>query len=251
MEDHKSDCGIVYVAAGPQYVEEAGVSARSVRRWMPQMPTTIWTDLPNRADSSVFTDIRKIEAPTFSSEDKVHAYAATPYARTLYLDTDTLLLGSVYEVFAVLERFDIACAHGPVRGTTSPEFLNDCPLAFAEPNAGVIAYNRNAQTLEFFRLWAERYQEQIRKYPHRKVDHPPLRRLLWETSIRFVTLPPEYNLRTPFPVFSGRMPVKILHGREPALSRAAQKINQESNSIRVYDFSKKTFGDRIRRFRGR
>ena len=245
-EKTKPDWGIVYAATGAGYVREAEVSAQSVRRWMPEMPVTIWTDDPARVSPGLFAEIRKIDQPTFSFLDRFEALNGTPYGKTLFLDTDTLLLAGVQEVFEVLDRFDFACAHGPVRGTDSPELLADCPAAFVEPNTGVVAFNRNAVTGELFRLWEERYRRQLRELSHRKNDQPSLRRVLWESDIRFVTLPPEYNLRTPFPVFSGRMPVKILHGREPALSRAARKIN-EHPGIRIYDFSKKTLSDRIRR----
>lgn len=244
---NKSDRGIIYVATGASYVKEAEVSAHSVRRWMPEMPTTIWTDDPARVSRSLFTEIRKIENPTFSFLDRFDPFCETPYAKTLYLDTDTLLLGSVHELFEILDRFDFACAHGPVRGTDSPELLADCPAAFVEPNAGVLAYNRKAETIRLFHLWAERYKQQLREFSHRKNDQPALRRVLWESRIKFLTLPPEYNMRTVFPVFAGRTKVKILHGREPGLSRAARKINLHSQSIRVYDFSKKTLSDRIRR----
>lgn len=244
---NQSDRGIIYVATGARYVKEAEGSAQSVRRWMPEIPTTIWTDDPARVRPALFTEIRKIENPSFSFLDKFESFCGTPYAKTLFLDSDTLLLGTIHEVFEILDRFDFACAHGPVRGTDSPELLAACPAAFVEPNTGVIAYNRNAETLGLLQLWAERYKQQLREISHRKSEQPSLRRILWESRIRFVTLPPEYNLRTPFPVFSGRMPVKILHGREPALSRAAKKINRHSHSIRIYDFSKKTFSDRIRR----
>lgn len=244
------DRGIIYVATGPRYVAEAAGSAQSVRRWMPDTPITLWTDDPARVNGAVFPDIRSIEKPVFSFADKFPAFRETPYTRTLFLDTDTLLLGPVHEVFDVLEQFDFACAHGPVRGTDSPELLADCPAAFAEPNTGVLVFNRNAETAKLFRLWAERYEEQMRRFPHRKSEQPPLRRTLWDSGIRFATLPPEYNLRTPFPVFSGRMPVKILHGREPSLSRAAARVNRDTTCIRVFDFSKKTLGDRLRRLAG-
>ena len=244
------DRGIIYVATGEAYRREAEFSARSVRRWMPEMPITLWTDDPDRVSPGLFTEINRIEQATYSFKDRFGPFTQTPYQRTLFLDTDTLLLGSVHEVFEVLDRFDFACAHGPVRGTDSPELLADCPTAFAEPNAGVIAYNRNAATLALFQRWAERYERQLIEFSHRKNDQPALRRVLWESNVRFATLPPEYNLRTPFPVFSGRMPVKILHGREPGLSRAARKINEHAQSIRIYDFSKKTLSDRIRRWLG-
>jgi len=246
-----NDRGIIYVATGARYLAEAEASAQSVRRWMPKTPMVIWTDDPGRVNSAVFAETRKIEKPAYSFSDKFHAFRETPYERTLFLDTDTLLLGPIPEVFDVLDQFDFACAHGPVRGTDSPELLADCPAAFAEPNAGVLAFNRNDKTARLFQLWAERYEDQLRRYPHRKSDQPPLRRTLWDSGIRFVTLPPEYNLRTPFPVFSGRMPVKILHGREPSLSRAAARINQDTTCIRIFDFSRRTFGDRLRRFLGK
>lgn len=242
-----NNCGIIYVATGARYVAEAEASAQSVRRWMPEIPVSLWTDDPGRVKGALFAEIKRIEKPALSFSDKFHAFRETPYDRALFLDTDTLLLGPVPEVFDLLDQFDFACAHGPVRGTDSPELLADCPAAFAEPNAGVLAFNRNENTARLFRLWAERYEEQMRRYPHRKSEQPPLRRTLWDSGIRFVTLPPEYNLRTPFPVFSGRMPVKILHGREPSLSRAAARVNQDTTCIRVFDFSRKTLGDRLRR----
>jgi hypothetical protein len=242
---------VLYIATGANYVKEAEASARSVRKWMPELPMALWTDDPSRVTKELFSEIHKIENPTFSFRDRFKPLRETPYARTLALDTDTLLIGAVPELFEILDQYDFAACHGPVRGTHSPELMADCPLAFVELNVGVMAYNRKPEIIELFNRWQARHEQQLREFPHRISIQPPLRRVLWESGMKFLTLPPEYNERTPYPVFSGRMPVKILHGRGLTLARAVEKINLHTDRIRVFDFSKETMRDRINRLLGR
>jgi len=85
---------------------------------------------------------------------------------------------------------------------------------------------KSSAVLNFFNEWSNIYKEYYDKNITIK-DQPSLRKALYNTSIRFYILPPEYNLRTTHPYFSGNMKVKILHGRGKSLLRAKNNINNK------------------------
>src|SRR5215216_6245967 len=101
--------GIVYVATGKKYIEEATLSASSVKRWMPGVPITVFTD--QSSAGSCFDTVVPVTSCGDGFKDKVLFMAQSPYDRTLFLDTDTYLCGSVQELFDLLGHFDLAMAH--------------------------------------------------------------------------------------------------------------------------------------------
>ncbi|MGF1482017.1 MAG: hypothetical protein ACFB4I_21470 [Cyanophyceae cyanobacterium] len=223
------DCGILYVATGERYCAEANLSASSVRNVMPDIPITIHTDSTNHLDIRLFDHIENLDQPTYSFFDKITPLCHSPYQKTLFLDTDTLVLESVYELFNVLEKFELTYCHAPDRGADNPKLLSVCPIAFVEPNTGVMSYRNTDRIANLFKNWSTYYQSLLAEIPRRvRHDQPALRKVLYDSDIRFLVLPPEYNLRTPKPIFKGRMPAKILHGREPTLSRAL-KVMKNNN----------------------
>ena len=60
----------------------------------------------------------------------------------------------------------------------------------------------------------------------RQTDQPAFKEALYRSKLNTTVLTTEYNLRTPFPFYACKK-VKILHGREPSLSKAALSINKE------------------------
>src|SRR5687768_14789745 len=102
--------GILYVATGRRYAAEAAHSLASVAAQMPGFPVAVATDLPGLFPAA---RVIPIEQPRRSFVDKIVGMLATPFADTLFLDTDTFLLRSVDHLFALLERFDVAAALEP------------------------------------------------------------------------------------------------------------------------------------------
>ena len=91
-----------------------------------------------------------------------------------------------------------------------------------------MVFNKNEKTSEFIQDWINIYKEFKEQNLTRK-DQPSFRKALYNSTLRFYILPPEYNLRTFFAYFAGSMPVKIIHGRGIPMERAKRNINKNLN----------------------
>lgn len=210
--------GIVYVASGHSFIEEAFASAKSVRSHMPDVPITLFThekvSHPAIDDVTVEEELGKENNP---KEGKIVCLNRTPYERTLFLDTDTYVCENVSEVFTLLDDFELAAAHDPARlyyaGESHPSSL---PESFPELNTGVLAFRGNSSLVHaLLDEWKERYGTMGGETPER--DQLSFREVLYESAIRMTVLPTEYNCRFNFPMYLDG-PVKILHGRHDYLS---------------------------------
>ena len=214
--------GIVYIATGKKYIDEACRSATSLKKNMPNMPITIFSS--EDVKSPDFDEVVIIKEPTYGFYDKVAHIYASPYDNTLFLDTDTYICDDFSEIFALLKNFDIATAHAPVRITYQ---INGTPNSFPEMNTGVILFKKSPQTDKLFDNWLVLFKEQMEqavKPPH---DQPAFREALFKSQLKVTTLTPEYNCRFIIPTFvSGK--VKILHGRCDDLSLVATEINSKT-----------------------
>jgi len=187
--------GILYIAAGAKYIRAAMRSAESVQRHSPGLSTHLFGDwrahgFDFSSSPAPFTSVAPIEHPHRRS--KVDLISQSPFERTLYLDTDTMLNDDVRGVFDVLDRFDIALCHAHRRNT--PDRLNPwrlpLPDAFPQYNAGVILFKRTPSVIALLEEWGRRFHE-----AGFQQDQRTLRELLWLSDLRLAALPPEYNVR--------------------------------------------------------
>lgn len=204
--------GVIYIATGEKFINEACESVASLKAKMPNIPVTIFAnkDIKN----SNFDQVIVIEKPDYNHVDKIKYMYASPYDYTLFIDTDTYISADFSEIFTLLDKFEMGVAHAPlnIRG-----FVNGVPESFQQLNTGVILYKKSPQVEKFFAKWLELY-----KPPN--ADQPTFRQALYNSQLRIVTLAPEYNCRFPFfGVVSGT--VKVLHGRHKNLPLVAEKIN--------------------------
>jgi len=218
--------GILYVATGERFRAEACRSAARVRELMPGIPIALASDL--EGPKELFDHQLAITNPQFNFSDKIGPLLSTPFERTVFLDTDTWLCEPVPEMFAILDRHDVAMAHAPMRFTAA----SAVPATFPECNSGVIAYNLNDRTRSLFALWEKLYQERLTNTGVID-DQPSLRDALWQSDVSFAALPPEYNFRFIMPAFAGRGGIKILHGRHHDYPVLEKMINS-SRSPRVF-----------------
>lgn len=216
--------GIIYIATGSEYVEEAHISARSVKRHN-NYPIAIITDEKSRIDRSVFDRVILAEKTQNGFLDQIKNMEKTPFDRTICLDTDIFIDGDITEVFEILDQFDMAASHDPDKFSTK---LDDIPNSFPEYNTGVIAYRSGNNFNEFISNWWEEYHST--KKSARGENQPSFRKALYFSQIRIATLPSEYNLMVRFPGKAyGK--VKIFHGRLKDLEGsggAAKYINVEN-----------------------
>ncbi len=183
------DHGIIYVAQGAGYLDLAERSAASVAAHNPGLPMLLFTDQP-AVKPGLFAEVRPI--PAGGPTPKLACLAESPFARTLYLDCDTLALAPFADLFALLDRFELAVAHD-VRRTSAlirEGHAVDPPYAFPQMNCGVLLYRRSPAMTAFLAEWRRRY-----RVAGRARDQISFRDLLWQSDIRFYVLPPEFNLR--------------------------------------------------------
>jgi hypothetical protein len=123
---------------------------------------------------------------------KVDYLGASPFAETLYLDSDTRVRGDLADLFRLLERFDLACAHrGSARHRRRKRIWRlDLPDAFPEHNGGVILYRGTPEVRGFLEAWRQAYVEL-----GITADQRSFREVLWASDLRVAVLPELYNAR--------------------------------------------------------
>jgi hypothetical protein len=227
--------GVVYVATGKEYIEEALVSAASVRNQMPNLLVTLFCD--QEVICPAVNDVVKIEVdPSFPGcAGKIPYIAASPYDQTLFLDSDTYVCGGLAELFDLLDAFDIAAAHSPTHAIYR---VDTAPDSFPEFNTGVILYRSSPPVHALFSSWAAIFARHLRRLArddiqwlrpadrrfHTLNDQGAFREALFQSRLRVATLSPVYNCRFSLPgCVDGA--VKIVHGRGVDLSKVAQAIN--------------------------
>ncbi len=225
--------GVIYVATGSRHVAEALRSARSLRIQMPDIHITLYCDIPElvaAAPDPLFSVILLQEVHQ-SCRDKIAPLARTPYSKTLFLDSDTFVCAALDDLFDMLDHYDIALAHAPDRCQYPMPHLPEC---FPELNSGVIAYRMNRKVRKLLSQWETTFRRLLNKDPMSYRDQHSLREALYQSEVRFLVLPPEYNFRTIVPNFAGRNGrVKIIHGRHADMAKVAARLNA-STAARVF-----------------
>lgn len=237
-----ADSGIIYVATGEVYNRETVRSAKSAKAHMPDLPVVLFTDQePAPQDAACFDEIRILSAPSRSFDDKILPLKSTPFRKTLFVDTDTVFLDPVPELFDLLERFDLAYCHAPNRiGSGENNRVSGVPDCFPEANTGVLLYNNIAAFRDLVDAWDKIYARQRCSPAPPSHDQPAFRQALYHSGIKSYVLPPEYNLRTPLPMFKGAgLNAKILHGRGASLERALKVVGPAGRRFGLYDFTDK------------
>ena len=226
MKESK-DRGFVFVATGEGYLREARQAAEAVRRCHPEIAICLITDLAIE-ERGPFTDILVPEEPVvFGPIDKLLAIHC-PYDRAVLLDTDTLTLDRLDDLFLVLDRFDLALLPETKRGWNYD--MPDVPAAFAEFNTGVVAFRKTAAVEQFFARWRQEYGT-LHTQAGIVNDQPSFRRTLYHSDLRVASLPSEYH-------FLGNVPnyimwkAKLIHARGD-LSAIGASVN-ESPGPRVF-----------------
>jgi hypothetical protein len=225
--------GVVYTAIRERFVEEARVSARSVRRFLPEARIALFTDQRIERTEPFDEVIRLTSLSDRPHLDKLHGMMRSPFAETLFLDTDTYVCGDVAELFELLARFDIAMTLDRRYYDAFPADVG-VPGSFCEFNQGVVAFRASERMQAMFRAsldWAQRLHASTGTPSD---DQIAMRLALYASDLRIAPLPLEYNCRFhSYGYLNGE--VRILHARIPGqrhdarnLDRIARKLNEHT-----------------------
>src|SRR6516162_7148098 len=105
-----SDEGILYIAFGQKYHDEARRSLRSLRK-VSNLPTVVITERSWAEEP--LPDHFIVRPPLKSTRAKpLYLYEATPFEKTLFLGTDTVIGRDVVPAFGLLKHYDIGVRFG-------------------------------------------------------------------------------------------------------------------------------------------
>jgi len=216
----RRDAGVLYYAIGAQYLDEAAISARSVRDRMPGLPLALITD--QSPPENLFDMVFPPEDGLGFKAQKMAALKRSPFEKTLYLDTDTYMAAPVPELFEALDDYDMAMAlSARQRQTDRRRGTPDCAPMW---NSGVIAYCRSAPVMTLLDAWLDMHGDDNGQ------DQPSLRHAMYERGLRCLPLPARYNFKFDFPQ-SLTHDAKILHGRHPELDALAGRLRADGHVV--------------------
>jgi len=232
--------GAIYIITqDPRYVGLLLTSAASLKRAMPDLPITVFSQFP--VESSLFERVEPAQPSRDGFYDKTRLIRNSPYERTLVIDADTYVREPVPELFSLLDHFDCAATHEEYVTT---DWHNrypriDIPSSFPEFNTGILMLKRSDRVTAMLEEWGKLYAQFLREKPGQAInDQPFFRVAAYYSDVRIATLPREYNCK-----FRGQGhlngPVKVLHGHvgfaldTEFASKAAGALNA-STKPRVY-----------------
>ena len=238
--------GLLYIALGASYLDEARRSAASAKVANPGLATAVVTDQAIEADAD-FDHVLAHEAPALSGDERFLARDRTayflkilpllrsPFERTIFLDTDTWVSGDLGPAFELMSRFDLLVTPAHIVRDYAFERdeapFSEVPDAFGYFNSGFFGFRRGEATRGFIEVWQSLYEGETRRFTVN--DQPALRLALWrERQASFHVLPTAYNIVSwaPFVVPGGGR-VVVLHGRNPWLQRWAAHFRADRPAI--------------------
>lgn len=148
---------------------------------------------------------------------KMAVLRRSPFERTLFLDADTFMVGPAPELFDVLDKFDMAMVISSLGRL--PDGWGGVPSCFPVLNSGVIAFRASDAVTELLENWQRLHAEA----GGGGRDQPHLRKALYASRVRWVTMANNYNFTVDFPQAVTRT-VKILHGHHPRIDKLGARV---------------------------
>ena len=145
--------GIIYLASGGKsYLGELLTSFHSLRRFEPELPVTIYSrfPVPQRLKNCTVLPITQQEHPL---KLKVVTLKESPYEETLFLDTDTTVLGPVSPIFDQLAKHDFAAANSHEADWSVQPYRFVSLVKAHDYNTGVLLYRKTEPMLRFLAEW--------------------------------------------------------------------------------------------------
>lgn len=217
--------GVLYIAFGERYRAEARQSILSLREVAPHLPIAVVTD--REWHESPQPDHFLLRDAIHSFECKPRYLQQSPFARTLYIDTDTFIAQDVTPMFGLLNHYDVGVRFG------GPQLNEGEGLHFhPQCNSGVVLYKVNERSLRMFSLWLEEFNDARSRLDGANEitdvrglgDQRYLAISIAKTDVRPVHLGEYLNFAL-FETLVTYSPLAIIHGRLPAMAQIAREIN--------------------------
>lgn len=206
--------GILYIATNEFFLDEAQRSAKRASR-VTDLPISVVTH--REIEDDLFDEVIIDESPTDTFLDKPRNLLKSPYDETMYVDTDTYIVGDITGVFDCLEYAPLAVTIDAFEGALYDEDTwvdQTIPRSFPEFQTGVMIYQQTKDVREFIDSWKQNHSPP--DYP----DQLSFRQTLYKHDTGISPLPLRYNVLMGTSVNG---PVKILHDSNRFLRDFNQK----------------------------
>ncbi|HEV7427635.1 MAG TPA: hypothetical protein VGQ46_14825 [Thermoanaerobaculia bacterium] len=231
MTPQPTDAGVIYIAFGESFRAEARQSIATLRSSSPRVACAVvtdseWEDDPRPDHFVIRPSIRSLYCKP------KYVYEASPFRRTLFIDTDTIVVRDLQPFFGLLDYYDVALRFvGPrLGGAEGLEFHPWCAT-------GVLAYRKNDETADLFGTWLTAYEQRMTETsgtPGRGVNEEPLfAEALARSRCRAIALGSDlcFNLAETIITYS---PPAVFHGRDSRLTTIAHEINDKWDPVADY-----------------
>ena len=203
--------GFLYIANNQKFLDEALISARSLKRFNPEPVCLVCgPELRNSPDLKSFDKVVVVEdLDKYTYWAKIIGLENTPFEKTIFFDSDTFITDSLSEVFEVLDLVDLAATSQPTMHTTNFKELS-YKFVFPELNSGVIGFRNNEIFKQVLKDWKDFcFSNNI------KNDMPGLREGVIKNidKVKYTILPDLYNEHgfRSMTILNGK--IKVLHVR--------------------------------------
>ena len=188
--------GYIFTAFGENFYKECINSVRILKKTT-NLPIHLITDQKEISDEekSLFFSWRYM--PNLHVRSKVDYISLSPFNKTIYLDTDIIVVKKIDELFKLLDNFDILATLDTARKreniSKKIKEYNNIPYSFGEVNSGLLCFNKYAKE-NILKKWPNIFYKYIKESGG--WDQPSLRILLWKFKASLYILPPEFNIRS-------------------------------------------------------
>lgn len=244
--------GAIYcVTHSRRHMKLAVQSAKSLKRHMPQLPVTLYTDLKPPANRC-FDIVEQLPPTSLHQRMNVMTVAlSAPYESFILLDADMWICQPFWEVFELVENPRVDFAAVPIHDW--PRKREGCPWMYERAgvpdifphfSGGFVAIQRNPRTESFLEEWeaCHRWMLEVEKVPEASTDiwtnEPPLRVALFRhPDLRVVPLPRRYNFKQ-HGILIHAMTVLHKKGGEKELRSIERAVNARAGHPRVICWGK-------------
>ena len=187
MNENLKNCGFMYCIYSDDgkvnnyFTDEFLKSLKSLKKISSKLPVSLYTNI-------IFENIYGIDNVIYDKDIdkrlicKAKALLKSPYEKTIFLDTDTLIYRRIIlDIFKVLDEFEFTCCHGnapPHKGGIYPDL-----------NTGLLGVNNNDFTREQINKWIKAYVSCNDQLSFREV-------VFMNNKNKFYILPPYFMMRS-------------------------------------------------------
>lgn len=188
------DKGVIVLAKGPYFVDEAVESIKYIRYFAPDVPIAIESTEPERFAGDNIQSVRA--NPQYSPWDKIELMSRGYFAKQLFIDTDVVACDvRLFDIFEILGKF---CLTGALACVPVKAYVREMPSCWPEINTGVLGVLRCKDSSDLLARWKEilkrqRAEDLLTIHGRQAGDQAALREALWEKPVPYAVVPEKWN----------------------------------------------------------